>query len=512
MAQSDTAVIMSMIRYTRQLTHRYPDSVIILSQNSLKLSQAISFNQGTAWSLMLMGDALCRKAEYTKSRYTLLLAARYNKGFSDTAQLGALIYTGMGMVASSTDNYGDAIASYLQALKHANNILSGHYAKEWLLASLFANLAATLGVVGQYDQALYYIALGDQLAAKNKQVYAQALLALNRGAIYKELNRPPDQSLRYFLQSLLLSREHHFSDFEQLAYTNIGELFLSQKQPQKAIPYLQQALQQGAVPEGHMVGYTTVAAMSMLGQAFYELKEYASAESILQQAVENSKTAQYQKHRQDALKTLVLTYAALGKKEQANTALASFIQLRDSLQQAQKNKNITQLESKYSLALKDKEIAQKQILIQKKNQWIIGITILVLLLILFFYNRNRIQSRKIKMLGQQKEIRSLKAMRMGEENERIRISQELHDGIGGMITAINMNLNAIQKKYQGLPPMKELDQVIQQLQDTSAEIRKTSRNLMPDVLLHYSLPEAIRMYSSSFAKQIPRVAAHRPYT
>lgn len=93
---------------------------------------------------------------------------------------------------------------------------------------------------------------------------------------------------------------------------------------------------------------------------------------------------------------------------------------------------------------------------------------------------------------QQAKIRS-HAIIQGQEEERNRISMELHDGVGQILTALQMQSNYIQNK--SFTP-EELNQKLQRLDElvsaTKQEIRRISFNLMPRMLKDFGLQEAIK--------------------
>jgi signal transduction histidine kinase len=86
------------------------------------------------------------------------------------------------------------------------------------------------------------------------------------------------------------------------------------------------------------------------------------------------------------------------------------------------------------------------------------------------------------MLSRQRTV----ALLEGEENERRRISRELHDGIGQLLTAIQFKLNAL----EGQQKVRSEIQAI--LDETIVEIRRISHNLMPSVLLDFGLEAALK--------------------
>src|SRR5690606_27349192 len=108
-------------------------------------------------------------------------------------------------------------------------------------------------------------------------------------------------------------------------------------------------------------------------------------------------------------------------------------------------------------------------------------------------HRQRLQQKKIHILEQQKEIRSLKAVMQGEEQERMRIARELHDGIGGMLAAIKMSFSTFQRR-QGISDDSDYNDLIQMLDETGRELHQTAHNLMPDMLIRHGLAETLRMY------------------
>jgi signal transduction histidine kinase len=85
----------------------------------------------------------------------------------------------------------------------------------------------------------------------------------------------------------------------------------------------------------------------------------------------------------------------------------------------------------------------------------------------------------------------------GEENERIRLARDLHDGIGGMLSATKMRFMALRHDNEGLVSSPKYLEAMGLLDIMGDEIRKTSHNLMPEVLLKQDLAEALRTYCNT---------------
>jgi PAS domain S-box-containing protein len=93
------------------------------------------------------------------------------------------------------------------------------------------------------------------------------------------------------------------------------------------------------------------------------------------------------------------------------------------------------------------------------------------------------------------EQQTREALIQGQENERTRISRELHDGLGQLFTAIKMNLQHLKSEID-VNPNQEVLSRIQVLEENVAvafeEVKNISRNLMPDVLRQFGLKPAVQ--------------------
>ncbi len=94
-------------------------------------------------------------------------------------------------------------------------------------------------------------------------------------------------------------------------------------------------------------------------------------------------------------------------------------------------------------------------------------------------------------LGKEREL-SL-AVIQGQEEERKRISMELHDGVCQTLTALQMQANYLEdtKGSNIEHQLSPLVRIIQLADHAEMEVRRISSNLMPSVLTDFGLPEAV---------------------
>jgi len=103
-------------------------------------------------------------------------------------------------------------------------------------------------------------------------------------------------------------------------------------------------------------------------------------------------------------------------------------------------------------------------------------------------------TQQVKTEQQLKDMQLWEALVNGEEKERSRIAKDLHDGVAGMLAAAKMHLASLHSSEREIAETAAFKQAIQLLEEAAVEVRKTSHNLMPELLLQHGLDEALRRY------------------
>ena len=114
----------------------------------------------------------------------------------------------------------------------------------------------------------------------------------------------------------------------------------------------------------------------------------------------------------------------------------------------------------------------------------------------FFRQKQRIKNREIITLQQQKEISKLEALMDGEEKERIRIAQDLHDGINGDLSSIKFQLSSIDSKSLSTENKTLFNKVIGMIDYSCDQVRNISHNLSPTTINDFGLITSLKNYCS----------------
>lgn len=129
----------------------------------------------------------------------------------------------------------------------------------------------------------------------------------------------------------------------------------------------------------------------------------------------------------------------------------------------------------------------------------VGMLILAGSIILFvvFYQKRMIQEQmKRQVMEFEFQQKMLQAELESQETERRRLSADLHDSIGGMLSTIRVGITTMARM---LPEPQSIDQTKKMLDDTITSVRRISRDLMPSTLEKFGLIQALKELCERFS-------------
>lgn len=95
-----------------------------------------------------------------------------------------------------------------------------------------------------------------------------------------------------------------------------------------------------------------------------------------------------------------------------------------------------------------------------------------------------------------------------QENERKRIANELHDGIGQRLSAIKFSVEDVLRNDddpEGSTQFPRLQDVVEKIRDTIEEVRRTSMDLRPSILDDLGLVATINWFCREFGTMFPQI-------
>lgn len=501
----DTGSIMKTIRSLRLTVKDKPDSALPLLTGTLQRSREINYQYGIGMSLLYIGNAWLAKSNYNECLHYYRNALFY---LAQTEQGKKKLSRTVGNIGIVYQNQGD----YQQALKyfHIAAEIQTVISPEENADFFYLNISSALLHLGQpLENILFYLDKAEVLSLKYNTFENLSKIYNNKGFAYNNA-RNWDSCLHYFNLAYGVAKQHDLKQEQYTALLNLGVTYTDMNQSNRALPCLLQA----KVVKPYLPPYDRNFLERALGRAYMSAGQYRSAEESLLQALNGAEELGEKNTRLQCHHSLTNLYGTIGRYKEAYNHAKQYIALSDTVISDEVKKQTLQLEAQYRTAQKDKELAERKLFInaqqhriEAKNRWIAGSSIvaavLMLLLIMlrsYYKQKQKLQDQNMQQLRQQQEIDVLKARIDAEEKERARTARDLHDGIGGLVSALSLNLQLLKKEDGSLVYQDAFLNAQRILGNMSSEIKKTAYNLTPNALLQHDLPDAILLFCEQIKK------------
>jgi len=521
-SEQDTLQITRMLEEAGKISTANPDKAISIFENAQKQSESIFFFEGVARAKVgqagiLIGKNINEAIEVAQEAVVLYEQNQLNNDqlMAEARLLLASAYEEQGRSDSSAYYYYMLGRQIEGGIRIKPAFAVGLYTK---LAIFWLNLYYGSKGSDEYRKVLTDYMERAREAARNMPDQKDAISSTYflEGAYHYSLAHY--DSARYYYTEYLREREQlGLIGWQRKAscYVNIAETYLDERNAHEAIRNLQKAKE--------IIKSPVAAPYSQYYDGFTDLK-LAQAYQILGQNLQSidliestlirlgGTSNRLNMNIVDAYKIAAMAYESVGNYEKALFYKNLFISMHDSLLKKENLDLINGMEVRYRIVEKDKELAESKLAVEsakekvQKRNLLIGIVLTMMVfggVLTYVWKRKnehkqRLQLAKMDTLHRNLEIERLNATLAGEEMERNRIARELHDGVGGLLSAAKMNLELFEKKTPNIDKA-DLNEGIALLQVASSELRKTAHNLMPEILMHEGLPKAIQNYCSSLS-------------
>lgn len=296
---------------------------------------------------------------------------------------------------------------------------------------------------------------------------------------------------------------------------NIASVYNKMKKPEIALVYILKSLayyRKINDPEG------ISSTLYTLGKTYYRLKEYGKSIEAYRESEEISLKGNLTGGIQYLYEALAMPYIDTKDYKNAYDCYIKYMTLRDSVYNSGKSKQIFELETKYQSELKQQEILRLKAEKKRRNSLIYLLTALSALLVFSvnYYVRlvkkNKIiaeqdlhlREEKIRELEKERLLLATKSVLEGEEAERTRLAGDLHNGLGGLLSGIKINLSSMKENsVMTHENVSAFNHVISLLDTSISELRRIAHNLMPETLNHYGLKTALEDFCTQVAPAGP---------
>lgn len=417
----DKALIYHSLGYNSRKKGAY-DEALEHYKKSVALREEIGDREGMASTLSNIANiyydfgAYDNAIEMYRRSFSIRLEINDEKGIGRTL-------SGIGNVLSDQGRYDEALQNYRQAL-----IFSFRFEDTIQIANLNTNLARVKYVLKELDSSLYFSQKSLQYANAIGYSYIAGYALANIGTVY--LDKGNFSKAEEYLKSSLLMREQLQSPLEiTLSQLELARLYRYTEKPDEALE-MSKAAYETSVKINFLKGQ--LLASEQLSGA-YEMKEN------FQSALDYFKE----------YKTLSDTLFTLEEKKIIDNVQTQIIIEREThnlkLQQAKES-------AFYTLLL-------------------VSLSILLVSAIIWFIYSRRLRERQNEITIRQKELESEQKILHSTQNERRRISQDMHDDLGTSLSGMRIYTEILTNKTVDEKSKKEHLKLLEMAKEVTLKVR-----------------------------------------
>ena len=412
----------------------------ISQKNKNKLGEAQAYND--------LGILHYGLAEYSKALEVYEKSLKIRQSLKDSSGIASL-HNKIGLVYQNTFKMDSAITHATKALKiyeARNNI---RYA-----AVLKNNIANIYKGLKQYKKALEAHL---ELAELNKELNdAKALVKSynNIANAYLHLTDTVNSTL-YYKKGIELAKINNFKTGLAALYNNYGSLLQSKGEYGKALKSLEESLRLRQELDDR---FGIASSSIRIGGLYLDMKAFNKVERNLRLGLKLSEEFNANELKVEAYDKLAYYYAYQNKTDSVIHYRELFKTLKDSLYSKQVLNEIANVQEKYNASEREKEIlgqradiAEKELNLNKKNTQLIGLIILAIAISLLGYMLFKQQKLKNEQLKKESELKEA-LVKIETQNklqeQRLRISRDLHDNIGAQLTFIISSIENLQYGFK----------------------------------------------------------------
>lgn len=385
------------------------DSIISLFQKNAKNAQKISYELGVADAYSQLGLIYAYQGKYEKSTESIIKAIR--------------IYENLGQI----------------------NKIAMHYAQTGY--SMKYN---------DLEKAMYLMQKGKTIAEANtlevelKDIY-------NNYGVLKEINKELDSALFYYEKSLKIKQKINDTIGIPYSWSNMAGTYALQENFLKSREYFNKSLQQRLVwadSLGIAENYT------QLGEVFMAEKKWNEAIPFMYKSLPISFKKQYQNLTQYNYKMLSDIYKKLNNADSALYYFEQYSAVKDSVHSLKVQESIAALNIEFDTEKKQNEIlkqraqlAEMDLEARRKNTFIfgsLGLAIILGLLGYLLFNQQKLKNRQLQKEGELKTALAKIETQNKLQEQRLRISRDLHDNIGAQLTFIISSIDNLKYGFSDI--------------------------------------------------------------
>jgi len=377
------------------------------------------------------------------------------------------------------------------------------------LSLVYDHLGVIYRETKQYEKSLEYHQKALVIARKAENKYEIANVLSNLGNAYTSLKKY-DTAISVLQESLLIAKKENYDNIVSNVTSNIGGLLIKQGKYDSLNFYSIEGLRLAKKLGDSLNMVNNIYGLALA--AFYN-KDFKKSE-------EEAKTGFAMAQQRNYLEPLQLFADILSELNLVKGDLKNHdyykrlsIELSEMFFSEKMQRNVQTLDKKFDTEKKEQQLQLQQVTIRQKstlNYVLIGSTVALLIISLLSYRtytqKRKLQQQKITELENEKLLLATQSILKGQEDERSRMAKDLHDGLGGLLSGVKLQLGAMKGNLILSEEMgKTFNNALGKLDESISEMRRVAHNLMPEALMKLGLQQALQDYCEGLSEGQPFV-------
>lgn len=483
------------------------EKAMFYAKKELELAKKIDNKKEIAQANSDIGNVFNRMASFDSTLYYYNIALKIRQSLNDKIK-SAGIYSNIATVYTRQSKFKEALDLNFKSLKLYEQI--GDSANQ---ANILGNIGILYYNLEQNKSANDFFVKGLRLARLCHKQLIEANILIELGGIKFEegvkndiiVNRKElDSALLYFDDANTILTEYNAIYNLAVVNNNIGRIYVQLNDYEKATQYYNQGLiyrQQMNDDYGIGLSYLNLGKVSKLKKLYpNSIDFYKKAATIFLEIKSYIDLKQ-------VYGEMSVVYEDMKDYHNAMIFHQLYTQYSDSVYTSENAKQMAEMQTKYDVEKKDLELLKNKAELETKEKQafikniiiaaVIALIILLSIVGVLFYRKKQIeqQAKLDSEIANQKELRT-KAILDAEEKERRRIAQDLHDGVGQLLSAAKLNLSNLESKIKVETEEQKvaMQNALTLVDDSVKEVRAVSHNMMPNTLIKLGLGSAVREF------------------
>jgi signal transduction histidine kinase len=412
------------------------DSAFKYNKLALALSKKTKNLNGIAQAYNDLGIVHYRLSQFDSALVFYRKSLSLRKKIADSTGIAGL-YNKIGIAHNQLFQLDSAIYYAFESLKIYEKL-----GQKRFVAANLNNIANLYKDTKQFKKAFekHHEALKIRTSLNDERGILESFVGIGNVHISLKNN---DSAKVYYEKSLQIGTKLNAINELSTIYNNLGTLYKSENNFNKSFGNFKKALQ---IRQQLKDNYGIASTLLSLGDLQMRQKNYLESDRYLHQSLSISKTIKANELQQDVYKQFMELKAYLKQPDSVSFYKEKFIEFQELLLNNKITQQLVELETKYQTTKKEAEIAaQKEILLtqelalKNKSLYATIVTFALLFLgLLFFanYKKNQFKRKQLqKEIDLKDALATIKTQNKLQE-QRLRISKDLHDNIGAQLTFI----------------------------------------------------------------------------